>query len=500
MAKVSVKQQNISPAVIAFDGGLNLADNPDALADNQLSDASNMFYPDGRTILTTRPGLVHAAGPPSGGAGIVKLHWFEKDALTGMLVAATSDGKLHRLDESGQSPTWKQLAELDQADMVPSLATFHGKLIIADGGPHLRCFDGETLSTLAGSPSATAVVEIGGRLAANSAQDMDGVALSGPYDETDWNIDQGGAVFLRAGYGDGLRVTGFGVIGQDLIVFKSGDSGKRIMRLQTAGASSNWSLSQLSKNLTAHSGHAVEFVGNDLLFAGTGGIMNLAGVQQYGDIQVGGAGYPVNPALNGKNVAEMRLMPKLGVMLAFIEGDSQVLVYHPHNQAWTRFDFQGLFLASACQAGERVFLAGQNGRLYRLGLGESRDETAPGQFADIKGLARTRVFTSQGEMVLRSSRLNFEALTPGQGRLQALGSDQVSPVTLLSWTANPGLGKLSDATAPLADASQPLGTSAETRNVSRTRFRDAALSFQITTSSGRVRLRQCLAETAMVAG
>ena len=49
--------------------------------------------------------------------------------------------------------------------------------------------------------------EIGGRLAANSASDLDGVALCGPYDETDWDIDLGGSVFVRAGYGDGLRVS-----------------------------------------------------------------------------------------------------------------------------------------------------------------------------------------------------------------------------------------------------------------------------------------------------
>ena len=500
MAKVSVKHRSITSAGITFDGGLNLADNPDALADNQLADVINMYYADGRTILTTRPGLTHTAEPPPGGPGIVKLHWYEKDALTGMLMAATSDGKLYRLDESSGPAAWTHVADLDQPGLVPGLVTFHGKLIIADGGPHLRSWDGQTLTSLAGSPSSTALVEITGRLAANSAQDMDGVAFSGPYDETDWDIDQGGAVFLRAGYGDGLRVTGFGVIGQDLIVFKSGESGKRIMRLQTSGPSSNWSLTQLSKNLTAHSGHAVEYVGNDLLFGGPGGIMGLAGVQQYGDIQVGGAGYPVNPALNGKHVAEMRFMPKLAVMLAFIEGDSQVLVYHPHNQAWTRLDFQGLFLSSACQAGERIFLAGQNGHLYRVSAAESRDETGPGQFAEIRGLARTKVFSAQGEMILRKTRLNFEAVTPGAGKLQVFGSDQVSPVTLLSWAANPGLGKLADALGSLASAVQPLGTSAELQNVSRTRFRDAALSFQITTSSGLIGLRQCLAEMAMVAG
>jgi len=497
MAKSSVKQQGVTQAAIAFDGGLNLTDNPDVLPDNQLADVVNMFYEEARTVLTTRPGLVHAAEPPPGGGAVVALHWFERDTLAGMLIAATSDGKLYRLD---QPAGWVHLADLAQPGLSPSLATFHGKLIIADGGPHLRAWDGEELATLAGSPSATAVVEIGGRLAANSAQDLDGVALCGPYDETDWDIDQGGAVFLRAGYGDGLRVIGFGVIGQDLVVFKAGDSGKRIMRLQTAGASSSWSLSQLSRNVTANGPRAVEFVGNNLLFAGQGGIMDLAGVQQYGDIQVGGAGRPVNPALNGKNVAEMRFLPRLGVMLAFVEGDSQVLVYHPHNQAWTRLDFQGLFLSSACQAGDNVYLAGHNGHLYRLGMGESRDEVAPGQFAEIRGLARSKVFTAQGEMVLRKTRLNSEAITPGTGKLQVFGSDQVSPVTLHSWSANPGLGKLAEANGPVGDASQPLGVSAETQMVSRTRFRDAAMSFQITTTSGRIRLRLCLAEIAQVRG
>lgn len=500
MAQSSVKQQRITPAVIAFDGGLNLADNPDALADNQMADVLNMFYEEGRTVLATRPGLVHAAGPPPNNAGIVKLHWYEKDVLTGMLVAATSDGKLYKLDRGVTPPAWSLITTLDQPGIVPGLVTFHGKLIIADGGAHLRAYDGQTVSTLAGSPSATMLVEIGGRLAANSASDLDGVALSGPYDETDWDVDLGGAVFLRAGYGDGLRVSGFGVIGQDLIVFKSGDSGKRILRLQTAGPTTGWSLNQLSKNLTAYSGHSVEFVGNNLIFAGPGGIMDLAGVQQYGDIQVGGAGRPINPALNGKRVAELRFLPKLAVMLAFIEGDSQVLVFHPHNQAWTRLDFQGLFLSSACQAGENVYLAGQNGRLYRLGLGESRDELSAGQFSEIRGLARSKVFTTPSEMILRKTRLDFEAVTPGQGKLQAFGSDQVSPLPLYAWSANPGLGKLFEATSKLSGATQPLGASAETQNVSRARFRDAAMSFQVTTTSGRIRLRRCLAEMALAAG
>lgn len=498
MAKASAKQTT-SQAVIAFDGGLNRADNPDALAENQLADVSNMFYEGGQNILTTRPGLVHVAGPPAGNPAILRLHYHVKDALTACLVAATSDGKLYTLDEASSPPAWTPLADLFMAGVTPSLATFNGKLIIADGGPHLRVWDGATVADLKDSPSATALAEIGGRLAANSAQDLDGVVLSGPEDETNWQIADG-SVFLRAGYGDGLRVTGFGVISQDLIIFKSGASGKRIMRLQASGSTAQWSLSQISRNLTAVSPHAVEFVGNNLLFADAGGIMDLAGVQQYGDIQVGGAGRLVNPVLGGKNVSELRFLPKLAVLLAFVEGDNQVLVFHPHNGAWTRFDFQGLFLHTACQAGDTIALAGQGGRLYRLGLTESRDEVAPGLYTDIAGLARSKVFAIPGETVLRKTRLDYEAITPGQGRLCVFGSDQVSPVPLLTWSADPGLGTLAEATGPLADANQPLGASAEAQSIARSRFRDCALSFQITTVSGRIRLRQCLAQLAAVNG
>ncbi len=500
MAKTSVKHTAISQSAISFDGGLNRADNPDALADNQMADVSNMYYEAGQNILTTRPGLVHAAQAPPGDPALVKLTAFIKDTLDAQLVAATSDGNLYRLDESASPPVWTLITALAATGIVPSLVTFNSKLIIADGGPALRAWDGDAVTSLPDSPiGATALVEIGGRLAANSGQDMDGVVLSAPEDETKWLIDDG-AVFLRAGYGDGLRVTGFGVISQDLIIFKMGKAGKRIMRLNAAGTTSDWSLSQISQNLSAVGPHGVEFVGNNLLFADHGEIHDLAGVQQYGDIQVGGVGRLINPLLNGKTVSEMRFLPKIGVLLSLVEGDSLVLVFHPQSSAWTKLDFQGLFFRSVCQAGDKIYLGCQNGRLYRLGLTESRDEVAPGDFREITALARSKVFTVPGEAVLRKTRLNYEAITPGQGRLQVYGSDQVSPTTLLTLESDPGLGRLADATADLTDASQPLGVSAETRTVSRTRFRDAALSFQITTTSGRIRLRQCLAELAAVNG
>jgi len=82
----------------------------------------------------------------------------------------------------------------------------------------------------------------------------------------------------------------------------------------------------------------------------------------------------------------------------------------------------------------------------------------------------------------------------------ALGSDQISPVELIAWEATPGLGKLSEATGPLAQADQALGVAAQTKSVSRARFRDWAVSFQLKTNGGRIRLRRCQAEFARVNG
>ncbi len=282
MAQKSSKHKHTGSVELSFGAGVNLADAPASLPPGQMADVLNLFYDNARAVLSTRPGLVHVQGPRPGEPAIVALCACSTRNMPGpSLAAAFSDGVVAVLSQGD----WQTLGQLSAPGVVPAMTAFNGSLIVADPGAPLTAWDGamtqpSSLLPLSGSPQASALALIAGRLAANSATDLDAVVLCGPYDETDWDVAQGNALLLRAGYGDGLGVTAFGVLGQDLMVFKSGGGERRILRLNTAGAPASWSVTQLSRSVGASSAQAVESVGNTLLFGSDRGVMDLSGVQQ----------------------------------------------------------------------------------------------------------------------------------------------------------------------------------------------------------------------------
>ena len=557
---------------LTLDGGLNLFDAPTAIADNQLTLATNVLYSAGGATLTTRPGLACVV-PPITGVGITKLHYYVKDTTHAWLIAAMDNGNLYYLDED--TSAWVFLSVLATSAVVPALRTFNGRLIVADGGSCLQFWHGRVATTSAtsntigtgsmtfvlasdvawatgepvvfrnsainwikgevttytpstktlvvditetsgsgtytswtvdayipitGSPQATALADIGNRLVCNSAQDLDGVYLSAPEDEEKWDVNDGG-LFFRVGYRDALVVTGFSVFGSDLIVFKGGSAGKSIYRLNTAASTTaSWFVAPLSQNLTATSAHAIEYAANNVLFGSDQGIMDLAGVQQYGDIQVGSVGKYINPFLNGKQISELRYLPTRGLMLAFVAGDYRVLVYHPHNSQWTMLDFQQAFLSTACDSGGTIYLAGQNGYLYRWTSLEDKDEMADGVFSDYDGVTRSKQFTFDGEVIIRRTRLNYESLTDGEGEFGFIGRDGIDVIPLMTWAPQVGAKLLYDWTEYLADSTWKLGAETVGYKISRARARDQAISFQVKTTSGRITLRQATIELASVNG
>ena len=572
MAFKSAKHRSVASVNLAFDGGLNLFDSPTAISDNQLTMAVNVLYGAGEAILSTRTGLNCVASPITG-LGITKLHYYVKDSTHSWIIASMTNGNLYYLDEDTNS--WVYIADMSSSAITPSILTFNGRLMVADGSSCLHYWHGRYATTSAtshaigtgamtfvlaadiawqtgepvtirhdsinylvgevttytpatktlvvdvtessgagtytawtvdgyipitGSPQATALAQIGNRLVCNSAQDLDGVYLSNVEDEEEWNTGNG-ALFFRAGYRDALVVNGFAVFGSDLIIFKGGAAGKAIYRLNIASSSaSDWYVIPLSQNLTATSAHAIEFVGNNVLFGSDQGIMDISGVQQYGDLQVSSVGKYVNPHLNGKQIAELRYLPSKGIMLAFVAGDYRILAYHAHNSAWTMLDFQQMFLSTACDAGGTIYLAGQNGYLYRLSTLEDQDETAPSVYADYSGVIRTKLFSFDGEVIIRKSRLYYEALTDGEGEFGFVGRDGIDVTPLLTWTPQAGASLLYDATGYLDAATMKLGAQSVDYKVSRARARDQAISFQIKTTSGRVKLRQATVELASVNG
>jgi hypothetical protein len=497
----SSKNRAVTGLRVEFSGGLNLADPPTALQDNQLAQAVNVYYPPGETSLATRPGLLHAALPATvsgADAPILKLHYYVKDASHDYLLAAMADGNLYRQEDASGTAVWRLLGALTTPGVSPSFLTFGGVCLVADGGPELKRFDGTDYEAIPGSPAgATALAETAGRVAANSASDPDAVIFSAPEDETEWSL-VGGAVMIRAGYRDALSVTGFGMLGGDLMVFKGGTAGKMIYRVSASGSTANWSLAPLSRNTTAASPQAICAVGNNLFFADSTGILDLAGTMEYGDIKVGIAGRPVNCLLNLKPVREMTYLAGLAAMLVLIEGDPAVLVYHPVMGAWTSLNFQDIRISSVCQAGDEVFLAGGNGHLYRLSAAEDKDEVAPGERRDIAAAARTKTFDMPGQALVKSVRLYAETLSGGYGELAVVGRDQLNRSVVLSWTPVFGPGLLHDADGPLHDANEKLAAASLDYAGARTRLRDQAFSFQVKTGSGRIKMRHLEATLAEI--
>lgn len=561
----------IAQVALQFDGGLNLADGPTAVADNQLTQAVNVLYTGAENVPAVRPGLVHVADPPSA-VQIVKLHYYVKNTTTDFLVAAMSDGKLYWLDTG--TDTWKLVGSLQGSADVPSVVTYNGLMIVADGASRLHFWNGKPATTstssvtvgtgaktfvladdvawssgedvcirngasnaligtvtsytagtktlvvdvvtaegtgtlnswtvegyvpIVGSPAASAVVEISNRLVCNSSQDLDGVYFSKTEDESVW-LTGSGAVFLRAGYRDALQVVGFGVFGSDLLVFKGGNAGKRIYRVNTSGSTSNWFVASVAEAVTATSHNAIAFVGNNILFGSDLGIKDLAGVQQYGDLQVGNLGRNVNPLLNGKTVREIKYISSMGIALVLIAGDYRVLAYHPHNNVWTTLDFQQAFVQSVVQAGASVYVGAQSGKLYRLEASEDTDEMTSGVTSSITSLIRTKMFSFPGEVVIRRSRLYYEAISDGGGTFSVTGRDQLTDVPILTWSAEAGQQMLYDWTQYLNDATWKLGAQTIDYKVSRARVRDQALSFTIKTTSGRFKFREGSVELAAVNG
>lgn len=478
-----------------FGGGLNLADPANVIGDGQLSYCQNFVYTLGSGELKVRPGVAHVADTPASNAKMTNMHAFVQGVSASRLVASFDDGSVRYL--SGAN--WTQFHTLTAPSVVPPLLTFNDKLIIGDIGTNLKSWDGSTVATLADSPKATALAEIGGRIAANSADDLDGIAFSVPENETNW-ILASGASFVRIGYGDGQRVVGFEPFGSDLAVFKAGDAGGRVMRLVNAALDeTNWSAAPISGGMPLAAAQAVAFVGNNVLYGSTNGVMDLSGVQEYGSIKSGVAGRAINTALAGKSIRNISYIPSLALALVFVRDDYRIWVYHAYTGRWTMWDIGQKRFICACQLGSNVYLGAEDGTLYRLTESESVDELEGGSPSDISAMARGKQLVMRGEGIVKRARIFYDLESGASLELNAVGTDGLTRTTLLV-EGQVGQGLLYDATGQLYDANQQLYSSSTWYRTGRARMREQSITVEIRSTIGRYSVRQVDLEIAQVNG
>lgn len=475
-----------TPLSLKFDGGVNYAQSPAFVADNELTRAFNYIYNNQSNRPEGRPGTycvtaTNLANP------IRKLYYYEKSASVKYLVCA-SGGHLYYLDDDA----WVEIGDLTDTTTVPSFITFNSKLLIADGGTHIRTWDGTTYTTLATSPQATALCIIKNRVVANTTAEPDSVYFSTTNDETDWNTG-GSAVGLKAGYGDNMSVNGFAVFGDDLIVSKKGDSLKRLYRVNVADATpSSWYVAILSTNNCSQNAHTIVGAFNNVFFVDGNGFKSLKGVTEYGDLQVDLVGSKINTTfVSGVSCDEVAYLPaftaiwfcladKTFAYHRIVDGDGKL------HHAFTDMAFKQGRIMSICQAGEIVYLAGYNGYLYKLDDSLATDETAPDVEENYVTILTSKQFPFSSEVIAKWTQLQLAPLNEGEAILTAntfTGTTAIMSITLRA------LGDpLYEATEYLYGATETLFSSATEAWIEKTynRVRGKSIQFDLQTSSGRV--------------
>jgi len=515
MGQKSTKAQEGATTLIdlKFDGGLNYAEAAGNISDNELTVLQNFVYNSQTGTPEIRPGTsCQTAAVCNGANPILKIYYYEKSSSQAWLVAACG-GNLYRL--SGASlDGWTLIGALTNSTTVPAFITFNSKLLIADGGQHIRTWDGTTYTTLADGLYADAITSIKGRVVVNStaAGAADLVTFSGEEDETMWDTADltNPAIGLRAGFGDNMEVNGFAIFGDDLIVSKKGESAKKLYRINIADATpANWFVQIMTENNCAQNAHTLIGAFNNVFFIDTNGFKSIRGVTEYGDLEVDLIGARINTLFTGlTDTDEIAYLPYY-TALWFLQGE-RIFCYHRVKDAagnighaFTDLILQQGRIRSVCQAGDVIYLAGNNGYLYTLNLDNtlSTDETSPGVTAAYSATLKTKQFSFFGEGILRRTEVYLNPLLAGTLYMYAVTPDNAS-ILLKNITLLNAEEYLYNATGYLNAATEYLYDTGATawRETSWARCRGGTLQFHLSCQSGRVGVEGLRAEIALVEG
>lgn len=438
----SRKQQTVKVMQCVPDRGIDLSTAPAALNDNALTRAYNLWYEPNINGLVTRYGLSLTTAPALP-AGISKLHYHVMANGTAHLLAATattnSTDALYRLDESGSTPAWAKILDLQTSDgNAPGLLSFDGVLLIADGrNGGLVAWDGSTINVIQGSPAKpTVVTTIANRVVCNSISSPDAVFFSEPEQYDKWDtVSPGNAVIIPAGFGDGMTINALAALYTTLIVSKvHKDSAgnitqKRLHMISTSGTTANWSGSQLSQTSCAVGLHGMAGVADTVFFLDSDGAQSLSpsAAGAYGDIAVDTKiGPKVRPLIAGMarkaTQATVQWVRNLGQLWFIVRSGaaSVVALYHPMQGggAWAELQFP-VAMRSLCEVGERVYIGGDDGRLYLLAP-TGTDETPAGT-QPIYATLRTKKYEQMGgDVILRGVKLGVGRVLPTNIRIEAV--------------------------------------------------------------------------------
>lgn len=545
------KHAQVSPIQMVLNGGLNYSSTPTNLADNEVRRANNFIYDPSTDSLMTRPGTVcQTAATCDGTNPILAIYPYEHSASETFLIGVCN-GNLYYLSaslegyiisedgekiitESGEGVVeetatlggplnaWTLIGSLTDTTTAPSFLTFNTKLLIADGGSTIKTWDGTTYGTIAGSPKATALAMIKNRVVANHIDEPDSVYLSSSNDaETAhttgvtgaWYTNGGTAVGLKAGFGDNLTVKGFGVYGDDLMVFKKGKALKRIYRVNVSDATTtSWYVKPVSENNSAQNAQSVAEAWNNIFFVDNDGFKSIKGTDIYGDLAVDSIGNKINNLFTSQTVCDfMTYIPKYNTIWFGMGDRTYCYTERPTTDsstgsastepAFTDLTFKQGRIRSICQLEDNVYLAGHDGFLYKLDESKSTDAIGASTTVNFTSTVRTKTIAFPAGGILKKLQWYFRPKNSGIASMTVYTSETSN--VLLKNIVLPGTGiYLYDATGYLHDATDYLyGQGAIAwMETTRNRVRNTEMAFEILVTSGRVGIEWVKVEIAMVEG
>lgn len=520
----SRKHQQVKTLTCVPMKGLDLSTSPTAIDDNSLTRAYNLWYEPNINGLVTRYGLsvVDVAALP---AAVSLLHYHVMADGTGHFMAATSTATradaLYRLVETDTGKAWEKLLDLETAGGdAPSLLSFDGVLLIADGrSGGLVAWDGKTVNEIKGSPSRPTIVDtIADRVVCNSLGSPDAVFFSEPEKYDGWSTISGGAaLIIPAGFGEGMTINGMADLYGKLIVSKvhrdihGNITQKRLHMIGTLGLPGEWYGVQLSQTSSAAAHNAIVPVGDKVFFLDSDGPQSLVPSPggAYGDIAIDPKmGPKVHPIISGASrratqaaVIWLRNLAQLWYIVRNGAADT-VVVYHPmQGGAWTELHFP-FSVRSLCEVGERVYIAGDDGRLYLLA--PTGTDWTPEGAKDIFTTLRTKKYEQiGGDLILRGVKLGIGRIMPAIVRCEAISEGDVRSLVFEENTLETGSAdqKIYDATARIANATWKIagGSTAVPQYFDRkANVRKTGMFIQVRTVGGRVSFESVAMQFAVV--
>jgi len=418
MPRLADKHANAEIVAFAdFSGGLNLAQPPESIANNELQEAVNFEYSAENGSLRVRSGTSLAYEFPEAIRDIIY-------TAAGNEVLVRCGDDIYKLYIASQSAS--VIGAVDGGKPASSELWGDGNVLMAFGGK-LYIYDGASVNAIdsEGAPANAEIlfVRYGRVWVYESGTDQ--FVISGVGDPWNWDDDtddDSSAKSVQIGYMDGCNIKAIATTVGDVIIFKSPDGQPelgRIYRLQ--GDYPDWTVIPYSRGSAAWNAQSVANVGNDILFLTREGVASLATVTEYGDFKLQWAGAKVNPRLSRdltENCSLRRLSGKGQTWV--LNGSADVWAYFDEigAGAWTLYRFPEP-VSAVSVSGDETYLAMGSG-LYHMSEMFEGDGGAK-----IDGFLKPRTIARRNQALLKRVMARFSSNATSEVHLKIENLDFV---------------------------------------------------------------------------